>query len=172
MATRAVRCRDSERRRGVALDQGGSEITSVSCAWPRNCSAGGYYQDSGGNQQALEAAQVQGTWVAADQVPGTAALNTGEEAAIASVSCRRAGYCSAGGYYYASFSSGDVQAFVVTELDWIWGGAQEVPGLAALNQGGPAEISSVSCAEPSHCSAGGYYHDSSGNQQAFVVNQT
>ena len=63
------------------------------------------------------------------------------------------------------------KAFVVTEVDWIWGDAQEVPGLATLNQGGPAEINSVSCAAPGHCTAGGYYHDSSGNQQVFIVNQ-
>jgi hypothetical protein len=143
----------------------------VSCAWPRNCSAGGYYLDSGGNQQALEAAQVQGTWVAAEELPGTASLNQGGQAQISSVSCRGAGYCSSGGYYNAGSGNGSIQAFVATEQDWIWGNAQEVPGLAALNQGGIAETNSVSCGSPGHCSAAGLYTDGSGNSQVFVVNE-
>src|SRR5262249_57432994 len=36
-----------------------------------------------------------------------------------------------------------------------WGTAEKVPGTAALNQGGIAEISSVSCASAGHCSASG-----------------
>src|SRR5215813_7144283 len=52
-----------------------------------------------------------------------------------------------------------------------WGSAKEVPGTAALNQGGNAEIASVSCASAGNCSAGGYYTDSSSRQQAFVVSQ-
>jgi hypothetical protein len=51
-----------------------------------------------------------------------------------------------------------------------WGNAQEVAG--ALNQGGEAQILSVSCARASsvNCSAGGYYAGPSG-QQAFVVTE-
>src|SRR5205823_13799586 len=51
-----------------------------------------------------------------------------------------------------------------------WGTAREVPGTAALNQGGEAEVISVSCAAAGNCSAGGDYKDTSGNFQAFVVN--
>ena len=40
-----------------------------------------------------------------------------------------------------------------------WGEAREVPGLAALNQGGFANITSVSCASAGNCSAGGLYID-------------
>jgi hypothetical protein len=43
---------------------------------------------------------------------------------------------------------------------------------AALNRGGNAGVSSVSCASAGNCSAGGFYKDSSGHQQAFVVSQT
>jgi hypothetical protein len=53
-----------------------------------------------------------------------------------------------------------------------WGTAQEVPGTAALNKGGFAEITSVSCAKAGSCSAGGSYLDASGRLQAFVVNET
>jgi hypothetical protein len=47
--------------------------------------------------------------------------------------------------------------------------AIEVPGTAALNTGGSASLSSVSCPSAGNCSTGGYYTDSSGHQQAFVV---
>ncbi|HEY2080324.1 MAG TPA: hypothetical protein VGH53_28690, partial [Streptosporangiaceae bacterium] len=38
-------------------------------------------------------------WGKAQEVPGTAALNTGHRAGISSVSCASAGNCSAGGVY-------------------------------------------------------------------------
>jgi cytochrome c551/c552 len=53
-----------------------------------------------------------------------------------------------------------------------WGTAVEVPGIAALNQGGNAQIDSVSCASAGNCSVGGSYTDSSGAIQAFVASET
>jgi hypothetical protein len=47
-----------------------------------------------------------------------------------------------------------------------------VPGLAALNAGGRAQISSLSCASAGNYGAGGSYTDRSGHQQAFIVGQT
>ena len=69
-------------------------------------------------------------------------------------------------------SSGNQQAFVVNETNGTWRTAEEVPGTAALNHGGNAATTSVSCASAGNCSAGGYYTDSSGHLQAFVVNET
>ena len=85
------------------------------------------------------------------------------------MSCAAAGYCSAGGYYYAS--SGQ-QAFVIRQTHGTWGTAREVPGTAALNLGGSAEITSVSCASAGNCSAGGQCRASPlGFYQVFVVNE-
>ena len=53
-----------------------------------------------------------------------------------------------------------------------WGTAREVPGTAALNQGGFAGVLSMSCARAGTCGAGGDYTDSSRHFQAFVVSQT
>ena len=154
----------------AALNQGGNaEIASVSCASAGNCSAGGQYMDSSVRRQAFVVSQANGTWGAAIEVPGTAALNQGGNAFITSVSCASAGNCSAGGYYRDS--SGHFQAFVVSQVIGTWGAAIEVPGTAALNQGGNAEIASVSCASADNCSAGGYYRDGFCQRQAFVVNQ-
>ncbi len=52
-----------------------------------------------------------------------------------------------------------------------WGTAIEVPGLGSLNQGGNAQLASVSCASAGHCTAGGFYRDGSGHGQAFVVRE-
>jgi hypothetical protein len=109
------------------------------------------------------------TWEKAEEVPGSAALNADGLAGVASVSCASAGDCSAGGEYYDS--SSHYQAFVVSQADGAWGKAKEVPGTATLNKGGDAQISSVSCASPGECSAGGAYEDTSSHLQAFVDSQ-
>jgi hypothetical protein len=154
----------------AALNQGGqAKVSSVSCASPGNCSAGGYYIDGSGNWQGFVVARKNGIWGKAQKVPGTGALNVGGVAQVFSVSCASAGNCSAGGYYEdAAFHS---QAFVVTETGGTWGKAEQVPG-TALNKAGTAEITSVSCAAAGNCSAGGDYTDSTGHQQAFVVQET
>jgi hypothetical protein len=147
-----------------------AQISSVSCGSPGNCSAGGVYNDNGNanEDQPFVVTQAGGTWGKAEKVPGVAALSADVDSAIDSVSCASAGDCSAGGYY-GDGSSSAVQAFVVTQAGGTWGKAEEVPGIAALNTGGGAEIYSVSCASAGNCSAGGYYTDTSGHYQAFVV---
>jgi len=103
------------------------------------------------------------------EVPGTAALNNGANAAVTSVSCAAAGSCAAGGYYDAG--SGSLQALVVTEVAGRWRRAVEVPGTAALNKGGHAFLTSVSCGAMGSCSAGGIYTGGAGHEQAFVVTE-
>jgi hypothetical protein len=147
---------------------GGAWLFSVSCASAGNCSAGGAYTASSG-RQAFVVSEVNGTWGTAKEVPGSGALNTGGLALLLSVSCASAGNCSAGGTYADSSGS---QAFVVSQVNGAWGTAKEVPGTAALNTGGNAEINSVSCASPGNCSAGGYYATSAGIEDPFVVSQT
>jgi hypothetical protein len=156
---------------GTNLDDGGAQISSVSCASAGNCSAGGYSS----NGQAFVANETNGTWAKALPVPGLAALNTGGNAAVDSVSCASAGNCSAGGYYsYISKPTGVVlqHGFVVSEVHGTWGKAMEIPGLAALDIGAGAYVASVSCGSAGNCSAGGGYSDASSHQQGFVVNQT
>jgi hypothetical protein len=155
----------------AALNQGGNaQINSLSCASAGTCSAGGFYTDSSGRWQALVAGETNGTWHAAIEVPSTAALNQGGQAMVNSVSCASAGNCSAGGLYRDG--SGHNQAFVAGERDGTWHTAIEVPGTAALNQRGDAQIVSVSCASAGNCSAGGTYQDGSGHDQAFVAGET
>jgi hypothetical protein len=157
----------------ATLNQGRyAQVLSVSCASAGNCSAGGYYSDSLDStfgQQAFVVSEVNGTWGTAIEVPGTAALNQGVQSArVNSVSCASAGNCSAGGYYIDA--AGSQQAFVVSESNSTWRKAIEVPGTAALNQGGHAQVLSVSCASARNCVAGGVYTDTRGFQ-AFVVSK-
>ena len=119
--------------------------------------------------------EVNGVWGKAEAVPGSIALNKGNNASVSSVSCASAGNCSAGGFYgvtpATSRSDGTTQAFVASEVNGVWGKAEAVPGIKALNKGGGAEIDSVSCASAGNCSAGGGYAGSR-NSQAFVVGET
>src|SRR5262249_56791884 len=43
-------------------------------------------------------------------------------------------------------------------LHGTWRAARAIPGAAALNQGGYAQVNSVSCSSPGNCSAGGGYN--------------
>jgi hypothetical protein len=52
-----------------------------------------------------------------------------------------------------------------------WGRAVGVPGLAALNKGGSAEVRQVSCGSAGSCAAGGFYLDRQDHQQGFVASQ-
>jgi hypothetical protein len=144
----------------------------VSCSSAGNCSAGGYYAVGGTNdRQAFVVSETGGTWGAAEEVPGTAALNTGASAQVASVSCSSAGNCSAGGDYSTTTPTGE--AFVVKQTGGTWGTAKEVPGLVTINTGGEAQLRSLSCASAGNCTAGGYYTDKSTQlYEPFVVNQT
>ena len=154
----------------AALNMGGfAQVLSVSCASAGNCSAGGYYADAAHNAQAFVAVEVNGVWRRAQEVPGTAALNIGGSAQVWSLSCPAAGDCSAGGTYIDA--SNHSQAFVVAEVNGSWRRAQEVPGTAALNAGGDAQVNSVSCAQPGDCSAGGFYAGATTASQAFVATQ-
>jgi len=79
----------------------------------------------------------------------------------------------------SAWSSGDVPGAVrpargapAVVPGGTWRTAGEVPGSAALNKRGNAEIFSVSCASPGSCGGGGSYRDGSRHDQAFVVNET
>jgi hypothetical protein len=154
----------------AALNVGGTAgISSVSCPSAGNCTTDGYYTDSSGvNLQPFVADEVNGTWGDASEVPGIAGLNFGR-AGMGPMACASAGNCTTGGFY--TDSSGDIQAFVADEANGTWGSAAEVPGLAGLNADGNAEVTSVSCASAGNCTAGGYYSDSSGHDQAFVADE-
>jgi hypothetical protein len=94
-------------------------------------------------------------WSAAQQLPGLNALDVGKSADAEGLSCSSAGDCALGGSY--TDGSRRTQAFVTGETNGTWGSAIEVPGTAALNQGGSATVTAISCTGPGDCAAGGRY---------------
>jgi hypothetical protein len=142
---------------------GGAEVMTLSCGKRGGCSAGGYYHDSKGNQQAFVVSQASGRWLAAQEVPGSGKLNVGGLARVGTISCSSSGDCAAGGYYqtYNPPGTGDnaFQAFVVSERNGRWAQAEPVPGIEKINpapdeNGGTV---SVACASTGNCTAGGYW---------------
>jgi len=120
------------------------------------------------NLQGFVAFERHGRWAKATGVPGLAALNKdGRPTMIMSVSCVPAGTCTAGGFY--ADRSGRRQGFVTREDNGVSGTPIPMPGLAALNKGGSAEVDSLSCPSPRSCAAGGTYTDHSGHHQGFVT---
>ena len=65
------------------------------------------------DSQAFVVTAANGIWGQALEVPGTAALDTGQDAGTASVSCPAASRCSAAGSYYDG--SARFQAFVASQ---------------------------------------------------------
>ena len=102
-------------------------------------------------------------------MPGIGALNKGGAATVTSVSCASAGNCAAGGQYTDRLRHR--QAFVARETNGTWHAAIEIPGTGALNKGGNADVTSVSCASAGNCLVGGFYRDRFRFKQAFVASQ-
>jgi hypothetical protein len=158
----------------AALSAGFAEVSSVSCGPAGDCAAGGYYYNHLG-QQGFVVSEQDGTWGQAIEPPGLAALNAGgphgltASAGVTSVSCDPAGDCAAGGYYQDPRDH--QQGFVVSEQVGTWGKAIPVPGLALLNTGGIAEVTSVSCGSAGNCAAGGSYKVAHAVLQGFVATE-
>jgi hypothetical protein len=145
-----------------------SEIDFLSCRSAGTCSAVGDYA-SNSQQELFVVSEKNGTWGPATELPGIAALSVGAGADVNGLSCSSAGDCAAGGDY--TDARGNVQAFVVTETDGVWGAAQEVPGTAAVNKGGRAFTESVSCPSAGDCLAVGFYEDSGSGTHPFISSQ-
>ncbi len=79
----------------AALGTGNSQIGSVSCASPGNCTAGGYIvRPPGTGLKAFVVVQRKGTWGKALQIRGVSEID--------SLSCATAGNCVAVGFYAGS----------------------------------------------------------------------
>jgi hypothetical protein len=154
-----------------ALNLGGyADVSSISCPTSGSCTVGGFYHDGSNHQQALVVSEENGTWRKAMDVPGSVPLNLGGSYTD-SISCPTAGTCTASGSYIDGSSQHHHHAFLVTEKHGVWSNAIEVPGSAALNVGGNADVDTTSCPTFRSCAAGGYYEDGSNHTQALVVSE-
>ena len=142
-----------------------TNIISVSCTAPGDCAAGGDYAGFEFRAQPFVATQTDGIWGSAEALAGMSGIspNDGADQMLA-LSCASAGECSAVG-------DGD-RPFVVSETNGIWGSAEQVPGLAALDPASESSLTSVSCGSLGNCAAGGSYPDAASHLPlAFVVNE-
>jgi hypothetical protein len=121
--------------------------------------------------------EARGVWGTAEEVPGTAALNTAWDAQVYSVSCARDGYCAVGGSYQASpEESPSDYPFVANERNGTWHTAVALGGPAVSGTPFYTDIYSVSCPSAGSCVAVGGtngYCCNAGNvyDQAFVATQ-
>ncbi len=154
------------RHPGLAAGAGLAVLACLAVALPAGAASGAFAAP--GRPAAFRLAAAFGSWGSAQEVPGTAALNV-SGAQIDAISCPAAGYCSAAGTYRDATGS---QVFTVDQTAGRWGTARELPDFGALNTGGSAQVSSLSCASAGNCGLGGSYADSSaGSTFAFVANE-
>ncbi|MCL2582450.1 MAG: hypothetical protein FWE35_08350 [Streptosporangiales bacterium] len=147
-----------------SLDKGKSAAPeALSCPSAGACVIGGSYTDASGRTQAFVAGEKNGAWGPAGEIPGSAALNTGGNAVVTSVSCPAPGDCAAAGQYSpggradGGTDAPAAEAFVAMEHDGRWGRATPLRGLAAKNKGKSAGAAAVSCWAPGDCTVAGTY---------------
>jgi hypothetical protein len=137
-------------------------VFSLACASPGNCVVGGQYQNSTESQseQPWAAAEKNGVWGEAEDVPGTAKLNI-VQGNVTSISCTTGGTCLGVGSYQVGEST--VQ-FVITESKGTWSTAQTIPDLPA---GG--YLSLASCSTDGSCTVAGGVSAGQNSEQLFTI---
>jgi len=157
--------------KGLAADTT-PQLLSVSCTSPGNCLAGGLWTAAqpGGRTTAFLVTERNGAWSSAQQVPGLAALDTRHASHVESVACPSAGNCVVTGRFRGQAGFG---VYVASERNGVWGKAQAMPGLAALNTGDSAGVTQVSCSSAGNCATGGWYATIKNKlrQQAWVASE-
>jgi hypothetical protein len=142
------------------------EVAAISCSAARDCTLGGDYLDVADHFQAFLATETGGHWAKAEKVPGIGSLNAGGHSIVDAVSCRRVGYCTAAGS--TQRTAAVYTAFVISESKGRWGKAARLPDMQTLNKDGHAVASELSCGSAGNCVTGGVYEDSQGHSQAFL----
>jgi hypothetical protein len=145
------------------------------CPTAGYCAGVGSYADESGNEEAMAATRINGSWGQAVEItlPAGAATN-GQKAGFGfpapSVACTEPGDCVAVGHYIKE--GGNEEAMVVTEADGVWGAASEFkpPANAASNP--EAILASVVCPAAGSCIARGEYSNADGDREAMVVEET
>jgi hypothetical protein len=136
---------------GLALLNVGrvAELNDIACASGGNCAAGGSYTASDGVVEAWVASEVNGSWHAAEEVPGTAAMNRGGYASVEYVSCAAPGECLAVGQAAGQLGGGTTTFAATQEANGGWTAAKSL---------GPADalfVAAIACPQAGDCVLGG-----------------
>jgi len=162
-----------------------SQLTSISCASPGDCSVGGNYTVGPlGIQTPFVDGEVNGKWGRAIEVPGTQVSDSNVVASVNSVACTSIGNCVAGGITTSHVDSNNGVAFVVNEVHGRWGAAAIVPNTPTPKGNGVngnyppsmGQVDVISCQSFGNCSAGGIYSAeqsaSKSSGGVFMVSET
>jgi hypothetical protein len=157
-----------------ASSYAGATLNEVSCASAGNCSAAGTYIVSGGAVEMFVDDESHATWARASeiQLPASAATNPHVLLyGFGGIACPSAGNCASGGQYQDKV--GNFQGFLVNDVNGHWQPATQLTlPTGAVQAGKNGGVVALSCIAPGDCTAGAAYEDSSGNYQAFLVNET
>jgi hypothetical protein len=139
------------------------------------CAGVGYYTDEGGNQEAMAATRIGGSWGQAVEIALPAgAARSGQKAgfgfAAPSVACTEPSDCVAVGNYMNE--GGSEEAMIVTETGGVWGTASEIKPPANAAGDPEAALASVACPVAGSCVARGEYSNEHGDREAMVVDET
>jgi hypothetical protein len=156
----------------VALNPTGVGIIStLSCPSASSCVVGGAVVDlTNFGITGFLAEETNGVWGTEFQPSGIGAPAQGNISTVDAVSCYAPGDCTAGGTLTQGVVVG--HAYVVNEVNGVWGAIQDLPGVGALNEAGGANLSGLSCTGEGDCSATGSYSDGSELVQSFVDTET
>jgi hypothetical protein len=150
-----------------------SEIHSVDCWSPGNCSAIGSYLDGNqptGHAQGLEVNEVRGVWGRAQETRVPADANVNPYVDINQVACTHAGNCVAVGSYINRNNA--TEGLLIPEVKGVWRGASAVvlPGDASAFPS--AALSEVACVSTDNCTALGTFTDVAGAVEGMTVTET
>lgn len=150
-----------------------SEMSTLSCTSASACVGIGSYVDHvTGTAQPIIFTEVNGVWAAPFEPRGSAAFNPSGLAVVGGLDCASAATCVAVGNVLSNLPSGTtVEPFLIDENNGVWGSVEEIPGIPALSKVNEAASTALSCGAAGECTAGGNYLDSSGQSQAFIVNE-
>jgi hypothetical protein len=153
------------------LIRGVADITSVSCPKPGYCSAAGYHTGRAWIGPYM-ISQINGVWGRPAALPhATVLYHSAGWHPVEGLSCASPGNCAATGKYQDPRSL-RWRAYVASQVHGAWRAPRTVSGLPALNAGAASDATSVSCASPGNCVAGGYYQAwGRSHEQPFVISE-
>ncbi len=143
-----------------------AEVTATSCPSATSCFAVGQYDDTAGNMPGLLLRWSAGTWHAA-----AAPIPAGSQAieALSALACPSTSLCFAGGWHQDGASMPALLMLMRSGGHWSVMNVPLPAGAAAEPQ---AQITGLSCPSVSLCVAVGFYTDSKGHQQGFLLTRS
>jgi hypothetical protein len=143
-----------------------AQLTTVSCAAPGTCVAGGF--ESQGPYLPMVADEVNGAWANVQAVPGSSSISLVSTGTVTSVSCPAVGECAAAGYIVADYQ---YEPFVANETGGAWGSLTIFTQNLTEPFGENAELRAVSCGAPGNCAAVGWMDRQDTASSAFAANE-